>query len=238
MAIIILDDRCNLRKLTKKYEASVSKDSAVYNQIQLARRRLEKEVEEWHAHQTSIMGQAIATLKAALPGTVWPRETAPDGLPEELILPIPSNLPPSIRFHALFLTFTEAELRLRQGVANDLLRLLRRKLGLSSFLRDKNSDEFGQKKKTRSGKVISAVYDDVQNIRKEYNTQREKMLLLGERKDSHNYRPLTEADCRPLQIHHTSRKGKERMETEKEVRWIWREGGFRTDLEKWELEGK
>ncbi len=218
------------------YDKASPKDSSLYTRIQKARSKLEKDIEEWSTRQSAVMGQLIAIAKMECPDASW--SSASEELPEDVSLPIPSNLPAPLRSHNLLSAFTHTELRLRQGIANDLLAELREKLGLSGFLWGKKRGAFGQSDiKTRTSKSVEGLQDRIREIRTEYNHIRERMVTLGEPSNSHNYQVLTPNDCQAPQIFHSQREDMRR--TEKEVRWIWREGSYTTEegMKKWELEG-
>lgn len=131
--------------MVAQYESANIKYTALYNRIYQKRESLDAELDQWMVHHTTIMGQAMAQLKIALPNASWPERT---GRAEADVLPIPSNLP-SIREHKIFEPFTHTELKLRQGMANDLLKELRSRLQLLSILWKKYEGQMTQKTTTQ-----------------------------------------------------------------------------------------
>ncbi|KAI0758377.1 hypothetical protein BC629DRAFT_1598052 [Irpex lacteus] len=108
-----------LREMVTQYESATVKDAALYNKIHYKRESSDAAIGEWSTHHATVMGQAVAQLKIALPNAIWPERS--DRV-EADALPIPSNLPSSIQNHKIFKPFTRTELKLRQGMANDLLK--------------------------------------------------------------------------------------------------------------------
>lgn len=219
--VTLSPNRLELQALIKEYNKD---DTAtdLFNKIQSGRQQLQASLQDWLLSHATIMGPALAELKRMYPSVTWASRLE-DEPTETFILPVPSNLPEHLRSHTLLATFTHAELRMRQAVANDFLRELRTKIGLTSYLKKKTGGEYGQASKGRRGKAIGGVQEKIRHIREQYNATRAKLLKLGEKDDSHNYWPLTEQDCQPINIWHNVKKPTDRTElSQKEVRWIWR----------------
>ncbi len=61
--------------MVAQYESANIKDAALYNRIYQKRESLDAELDQWMVHHTTIMGQAMAQLKIALPNASWPERT-------------------------------------------------------------------------------------------------------------------------------------------------------------------
>ncbi|KAL6310201.1 hypothetical protein BKA93DRAFT_701164, partial [Sparassis latifolia] len=136
---------------------------------------------------------------------------------------IPSVYPEAVQNHSTFMTFTSAERLLHQAQANEALQDIRNKLGLQAFLFRKTAGTFGQSAKTRSGKILQTTRDKIDELRVEYECAREKLNILGEPLDSHNYQPLTTADCQPLKLWYDQEMPGQQK---KEIPWIWCDGAY------------
>ncbi len=218
--------------MVTQYESATVKDAALYNKIHHKRESLDAAIGEWSTHHATVMGQAVAQLKIALPNAIWPERS--DRV-EADALPIPSNLPSSIRNHKIFEPFTRTELKLRQGMANDLLKELRSTLQLISILWKKYEGYTTQDTMTRSKKSTSAVQERTHEIRKLYSAVRERLIKLGEPVTS-RYQALTDKDCQPSKLFHSNK----RTESQKNVSWVYRTSGLKDDdnvTSKWRLEG-
>lgn len=162
--------RYELREMVTQYESATVKDAALYNKIHHKRESSDAAIGEWSTHHATVMGQAVAQLKIALPNAIWPERS--DRV-EADALPIPSNLPSSIRNHKIFEPFTRTELKLRQGMANDLLKELR-----SILWKKYEGYTCTQNTMTRSKKSTSAVQERIHEIRKLYSAVRERLIKL------------------------------------------------------------
>lgn len=207
-------------------------DGATFNRIEDARQKLRNEIDQWYLWHSGIMGLTVSTLMEMFPKLDWPVRT--DGHPEETVLSLPSAFPAAIRTHPMFAIFTDAELRVRSGQANEILHELRNKLGFTSFLWKKTTGQFGQAARTRSEKAFERANTRIRELREEYNNIRLKLLALGEPADSHNYRPLTEKDCERIEIEHAQLKPGQKT---KMIPWIWRDGAYCEDMNQWQQEG-
>ncbi|GJE96005.1 hypothetical protein PsYK624_121980 [Phanerochaete sordida] len=231
---VALDIEENQRDLQTKVKISDARDDDEdLADIEDAREKLRQKLDQWHNSFSCVFGQLVGELKIELKTVDWPERNPNE--PEDELLPIPSNLDNALRLHPEMRSVTAAELRFRQGQANDLLSELKNKIGLKAFLWKTTAGQHGQVARTRNGKANKAVESRITEIRNSYNAMRLRLLALGEPNDSHNYRPLTEADCRPMVISHDQEgPGKEKTNLSS---WLWRDGAYAEDMNAWQKEG-
>lgn len=232
--------RFELREDIRVYMSKNQDDDITSVEIEDRRDKLSRKINSWYTTYMCVLGQLEQDLKERYPRVEWPERLAAD--PEDEVLPIPSNLPPTFRDHAEFNQVLTAERSLREGRANDVLAGLKGRLGFTSYLWRQTSGQFGQAAKTRNGKAFKAAQADITGLRHSYNRTREKLLVLGEPKDSRNYPALTESDCRPLVLEDERKKpghSKEEKSTrnKKMLSWLWRDGLYVTDMHAWQIEG-
>ncbi|GJE91050.1 hypothetical protein PsYK624_071980 [Phanerochaete sordida] len=201
-------------------------------EIEDQRLKLEKKIASWHAAHGCVAGQVLVDLRERFPKIEWP-ERRPTN-PECETLPLPSNLPlvaqrlPEVKY------MLDVERKLRAALANDTLREIRHKVGLTAFLWKSTAGQHGQASKTRNSKALKGVHDRIKELRLLYNRTRDKLIVLGEPRDSRNYRPLTEHDCRPMVIEHRQEKaGSSRKPGSS---WLGRDDVYVEDMSKWQIE--
>ena len=135
---------------------------------------------------------------------------------EEVEILLPSSYPQAVKEHSLFAPFLDAEIRLREGQANDLLRRIREKLTLQAFMKTKTKDSTGQVAKTRNAEAVQRTNNNIALLREEYNTVYKEM---GKLKviDPERYLELKVSDTVPLTLYHMELNTKKN-----DLPWIWR----------------
>lgn len=194
--------------------------------------KLEHAIEDWFTIYRTTMEASIASARTTFPDLSWPEQVP--CAPEDITLPLPSALPPPSYVDPLIQPLVMTELKLRRGQANDILREVRRKIGLKSFLRQNTNGQFGQSAKTRMGQATSKIDDSLSSLREQYNLIRQKLVILGEPMESPLYQPLTAHDCKPLRISHQQEAPGNKHSS---VAWIWRDGVTHGDMGRWQHEG-
>ena len=135
---------------------------------------------------------------------------------EEVEILLPSSYPQAVKEHSLFAPFLDAEIRLREGQANDLLRRIREKLTLQAFMKTKTKDSTGQVAKTRNAETLQRTNNTIALLREEYNAVYKAMAKLKSI-DTDRYMELRISDTVPLTIYHME------LNTKKDdLPWIWR----------------
>ena len=129
---------------------------------------------------------------------------------------LPSSYPNVVKEHSLFAPFLDAEIRLREGQANDLLCRIREKLTLQAFMKTKTKDSTGQVAKTRNAETLQRTNNNIALLREEYNAVYKAMAKL-KTIDTDRYMELRISDTVPLTIYHME------LNTKKDdLPWIWR----------------
>ena len=210
--------------------------SETQNEISSARRKLDRDIETWFSTwYEPVLEPILRPIQDQFPEELWPERAGSE--PETLVLPIPSSWPTIVRTQPSnsLSRFIKIEHRLRCGEANDILHDVRNKIGLYSFIWKKTSGSFGQASKTRNEKTITNTRSKIETLRIQYEATRKKLRLLGEPLDSHNYRPLTQQDCTPMNVEHSQ----EELGTKNKITsWIWRDNSYHHDPSSWQREGK
>ena len=135
---------------------------------------------------------------------------------EEVEILLPSSYPQAVKEHSLFAPFLDAEIRLREGQANDLLRRIREKLTLQAFMKTKTKDSTGQVAKTRNAETLQRMNNAIALLQEEYNAVYKAMAKL-KTIDTDRYMELRISDTVPLTIYHME------LNTKKDdLPWIWR----------------
>ena len=135
---------------------------------------------------------------------------------EEVEILLPSSYPQAVKEHSLFAPFLDAEIRLQEGQANDLLRRIREKLTLQAFMKTKTKDSTGQVAKTRNAETLQRTNNTIALLREEYNAVYKAMAKL-KTIDTDRYMELRISDTVPLTIYHME------LNTKKDdLPWIWR----------------
>ena len=80
---------------------------------------------------------------------------------EEVEILLPSSSPQAVKEHSLFAPFLDAEIRLREGQANDLLHRICEKLTLQAFMKTKTKDSTGQVAKTRNAETLQRTNNTI-----------------------------------------------------------------------------
>lgn len=220
----------------KVAEYKVLPSTQLLDSIEDSRFQLRQQIEDWFAWHNELVGSIRESLGAIFPAPAWPaREPC---LPELEILHVPSSYPPAMLEHRTFKRLRDAELDLRRAQANDILKDLRTKLGVQSYIWKETRHDVGQIGRTRSTAAIERARKNVASLQQQYTQVLAKLRALGEPLDSHNYRDLPISECVPLQVWHTKEKpGQKKIR----LSWIWRDGSFQQDgdlVQKWETERK
>ncbi|KAJ8509466.1 hypothetical protein ONZ45_g8368 [Pleurotus djamor] len=141
---------------------------------------------------------------------------------ENYLLFLPSNLDDAQRTKYGIGDWVDIERRLREGQANDAIRLLRLDIltgqSLTSFSKSKSNAVHGVQKTTRSQKWIRKQKRNLQIHTAAYNTARKALLRLGMPPDDDRFPALSQDDL--VARNPTSRPvlGESRQGTS----WIWR----------------
>ena len=135
---------------------------------------------------------------------------------EEHEILLPPSYPDVVKEHGLFAPFLDAEIRLQEGQANDLLCRIREKLTLQAFMKTKMKDSTGQVAKTRNVEAVQRTNNNIALLREEYNTVYKEM---GKLKviDLERYLELKVSDTVPLTLYHMELNTKKN-----DLPWIWR----------------
>ncbi|KAJ7576191.1 hypothetical protein C8J56DRAFT_1062311 [Mycena floridula] len=223
--LILIFKRAILEKLKTvgKYATTVELED-----ISLDRTRLSKEIKSWRIRQQELMPSVLqfATNAAVVH-------------PELEKLYLPSDFSKSNwdchKLHHL----ASVEMQLREGEANDAIRILRRELihgaALLKGKKDKRLAIQGQERNTRALKVLYNNRGKQRSQMAKYQHSRAAMLNLGLSPSSQAFPPLTDADlyCKDPS------KPVELGDSKKTDGWIWRVGNLgemsdndRSDFEK------
>jgi len=164
--------------------------------------------------------ERINAWKASVPNGLGEdaEEEYEDILPEQINLPLPSFLPPENRNADL----QEIEQRLREALAFDCLRGLRKRLAERvALLREKDQYLRGQADNFRSQAAIKRVQGEIAFIAMRYRTTYAALGALGEDINA-DLMPLADGDISAANVFEYSRQ-LQRGSNSVNISWIWRQ---------------